>query len=171
MKIIISLENIKTEVEFDSDADALLSYQKIICEILNKPSESKIIEGEDSALDKLEPEAASIKTKRKNPFRYKSQFSHEKMIAYKCPNCGKITVRKMALSKNNIAHCHFCRTKGIAVESVSIGVYECKDCNDSGYVWLANGITEAPCRICKTDLPCKITPTINVEMHATNTGK
>jgi predicted RNA-binding Zn-ribbon protein involved in translation (DUF1610 family) len=44
-----------------------------------------------------------------NPFRGVGFYSNPKLVGYKCPQCGEITVRMMTLGEDNVTHCHFCR--------------------------------------------------------------
>lgn len=83
-------------------------------------------------------------------------FSHEmwtkpKLVAYRCPDCGKITVRNVVLADGNEARCHWCKETAI-IERVTLAHIQCTSCGQPGHIYVANGLTELECVKCKAPI-------------------
>lgn len=87
-------------------------------------------------------------TEVENPFAKHDAFRHKKLVAYKCPDCGKITVRFTVLGESNIVNCHFCRKDDIVIRTAKIASYRCAECNSKAYAWMCNGLKEIQCKDC-----------------------
>lgn len=83
-------------------------------------------------------------------------FSHEmwtkpKLVAYRCPDCGRVTVRNIILADGNEARCHWCKETAI-IERVTLAHIQCTSCGQPGHLYVANGLTELDCIKCKAPI-------------------
>lgn len=95
--------------------------------------------------------ARSIDNYEINPFT-QDLFTFKKLVAYRCPECGRVTVRSIVLGDSNITHCHWCR-EDIVINEVVLTEVKCGNCNDNHtFLYSANGLTEMNCRICESPI-------------------
>lgn len=107
----------------------------------SKPIESKT--GEE-IMKEIESEESD------NPFTHE-MFGKSRLVMLKCPDCGKITARRMTLKESNKTHCHFCK-KDYEVKRVTNTVSQCPCCGDSFVCLMADGLQELICRICEAPI-------------------
>lgn len=81
-----------------------------------------------------------------NPFT-SDFFKNEKLIAYRCPECGKVTVRKLTLGDSNETTCHWCK-EDVVIKDVALAEMGCASCDNKGWYYVANGLTELDCHKC-----------------------
>jgi predicted RNA-binding Zn-ribbon protein involved in translation (DUF1610 family) len=160
MKITIQLgENSNYSMNL-SEEKAIEIYADLISYLLKKTSEPLIINDAgkiscSTTLVNVENATPVVKEKMDtmqivNPFANNDHFNYKKLIAYRCPKCGEITIRYMTLQENNITHCHFCREENIAIKDIRIASYNCPKCGTSAYLWVANELKEIPCKECES---------------------
>lgn len=144
-KITIQLEGKANYSVNINDSKAIEAYTKII-DLLN----STMFEKKEDIIPEIIPEDhAPLDHSLSNPFRGRDFFKYKKLVAYKCHECGKITVRFLTLGEDNITHCHFCRHEGIDIRYVRRAIYKCDECGFNAYVYVANGLQEVSCKNCE----------------------
>lgn len=109
-----------------------------------------VLEGEvnnDSNVDK-KPEGRALKQLDYNPFANNDYFDSSRLVAHRCEDCGRITIRRMHLMETNITSCHWCK-KESRVHTVARVDVKCSSCDSSYYVWTANSLDEIECKDCQ----------------------
>ena len=84
------------------------------------------------------------------PFTHE-MFSKPLLVAYRCPDCGKITVRYLTLGETNEARCHWCKETAV-IEKVVQSNIQCTSCDTFNRPYLANGLAELECVKCKAPI-------------------
>lgn len=87
---------------------------------------------------------------RPYPFTHE-MFNKPLLVAYRCPHCGKITVRYLTLGESNEARCHWCKENAI-IEKVVQSEIKCPGCDTKNHPYLANGLAELECVKCKAPI-------------------
>lgn len=82
-----------------------------------------------------------------------NQFTHEafqnkRLVAYKCPKCGKVTIRFLILGESNVTHCHWCKGE-VEINEVVLVKTICPSCRKRTFMYIANRINEISCYKCK----------------------
>lgn len=114
-----------------------------------KKSEPEISMSESEFIP--EPIEESIVNVDENPFTH-DLFKNKKLVAYRCYECGKITVRNLVLGESNETHCHWCGTP-VTIEKVVLAEISCGCCNNNhSFLYAANGLTEIMCRNCESPI-------------------
>ena len=92
-----------------------------------------------------------VKESDENPFTH-DLFKNKKLVAYRCYECGKITVRNLVLGETNKTYCHWCR-EPITIEKAVLAEVSCECCNNNhSFLYVANGLTEIMCRNCESPI-------------------
>lgn len=85
-----------------------------------------------------------------NPFTH-DMFKNPLLVAYRCPECGKVTVRYLTLGESNEARCHWCKETAV-IEKVVPSNIQCTSCDTFNRPYLANGLTELQCVKCQAPI-------------------
>lgn len=143
MKIKIELGNIASYSRDLDDAIAFAMYSNLVNVVLDKSQKD---------ISELIGKNTNVEN-QKNPFTKSTFFRNRKLIAYRCPECGKITTRFMILAENNVTHCHFCKHDNIVINDVEKAEYKCESCGVTRFAYMANWLSEINCRECDTMIP------------------
>jgi predicted RNA-binding Zn-ribbon protein involved in translation (DUF1610 family) len=85
-----------------------------------------------------------------NPFSHE-MFLKRKLVAYKCPDCGQVTVRFLVLGESNVTHCHWCKHE-VVINEVQVADVSCPNCNTKSFIYLANKLDMVNCKTCESPI-------------------
>lgn len=132
------------------DIDPMKIMRASVIREMNNETDKRIISELNS--DHVRKSNIDLEESEDKPYPFTHEmFTKPLLVAYRCPECGKVTVRYLTLGESNEARCHWCKETAV-IEKVVQSNIQCPNCDTLNRPYLANGLTELECVKCKAPI-------------------
>jgi hypothetical protein len=108
--------------------------------------------GELCGIERFKKDSQDKQFYKKDYEYFSDRIDADKLVAFECKDCGKVTVRKInLLTDGYTTHCHWCKSE-IELGEVTRATFECNCCGTAGYLYVPEGVTEIHCKKCNAPI-------------------